>query len=209
VGDVDDSVDHGLVSSSLHIIEAGACELASSPAARFADYQFETISYRLAYGKRMKAVLVLALALLQAGSILAADLGPSSQLMLAAIVAQYSPQVGTAIKQELSRLAEGDLTKPETEKDFVVSADSIDCRASDVDITSRSCIIMYGSKAVSLSGRSAHELFSTITEVGVSAGASAGTYTVGLSSLNCTVSPSEVSAGSGGGVHCTFKPSAP
>jgi hypothetical protein len=159
--------------------------------------------------KRMKAVFVLALALSLAASISAANLGPSSQLMLAAIVAQYSPQLEAAMKQELSRLAAGDLTKTDTDKDFVVSADSIECRASDVDITSRSCIIMYGSKAVSLSGRPAHELFSTITEVGVLAGASAGTYTVGLSSLNCTVSPSEVSAGSGGGVHCTFRPSAP
>jgi hypothetical protein len=44
-----------------------------------------------------------------------------------------------------------------------------------------------------------------ITEVGVSAGASAGAYTVGLSSLNCTVSPSEFLTGSGGGVHRTFK----
>jgi hypothetical protein len=157
----------------------------------------------------MKTVLVLALALLLAGSVLAADLGPSSQLMLAAIVTQYSPRVGTAMKQVLSRLAAGDLTKPDTEKDFVVSADSIECRASDVDITSRSCIIMYGSKAVSLSGRSAHELFSTITEVGVSAGASAGTYTIGVSSLNCTVSPSKIWLRSGGGVHCTFEPSAP
>jgi hypothetical protein len=157
----------------------------------------------------MKTVLVLTLALLLATPLLAADLGPSSQLMLAAIVTQYSPQLGTAMKQEVSRLAAGDLTKTDTDKDFVVSADSIECRASDVDITSRSCIIMYGSKAVTLSGRPAHELFSTITEVGVPAGASAGTYTVGLSSLSCTVSPSEISAGSGGGVHCTFKPSDP
>jgi len=157
----------------------------------------------------MATVFVSVFALVLAKPILVADLGPSSQLMLAAIVAQYSPQLGAAMKQELSRLAAGDLTKTGTDKDFVVSADSIDCRASDVDITSRSCIITYGSKAVSLSGRPAHELFSTITEVGVSADASAGTYRVGLSSLNCTVSPAEISAGSGGGVHCTFKPSAP
>jgi len=88
-----------------------------------------------------------------------------------------------------------------------VSADSIECRASDVNVASRSCTIMYGSKAVSLSAPSTYELVSTITEVGVSAGASAGTCTVGLSPLNCTVSPSEFLAGSGGGVHCTFKPS--
>jgi len=119
----------------------------------------------------MATVFVSVFALVLAKPILVADLGPSSQLMLAAIVAQYSPQLGTAKKQELSRLAAGDLTKTGTDKDFVVSADSIDCRASDVDITSRSCIITFGSKAVSLSGRPADELFSTITEVGVSAGA--------------------------------------
>jgi hypothetical protein len=157
----------------------------------------------------MRTALVLALPLLLARPVSAADLGPSSRLILAAIVAQYSPQLGRATKKELSRLAAGDLSKARSEKNFEVSADSIECRASDVDITSRSCIIKYGSKAVSLSGRSAHELFATIAEVGVSAGGSAGSYTIGLSDLNCTVSPPEVWQRSGGGVHCTFKPLAP
>jgi GAF domain-containing protein len=36
-----------------------------------------------------------------------------------------------------------------------------------------------------LSGRAAHELFATIGQLGVPADASAGTYTIGLSSLSC------------------------
>jgi len=156
----------------------------------------------------MRIALVLALPLLLIRLVWAADLGPSSRLILAAIVAQHSPQLGEAAKQELSRLSAGDLSKANKEE-IKVSADSIECRASDVDITSRLCKIKYGSVDVSLSGRDAHELFATIAEVGVSAGGSAGTYTIGLSHLNCTVSPDEVWDRSGGGVRCTFEASAP
>jgi len=111
--------------------------------------------------------LTLPLPLLPAGPVSAADLGPSSRLMLAAIVAQYSPELADAAKDELSRLAAGDLSRADAAQKMEVSANSIECRASDVDITSRSCAITYGSKSVTLSGRSAHELFATIGEVGV------------------------------------------
>jgi hypothetical protein len=69
-------------------------------------------------------------ALLLARPILAADLGPSTRLILAAIVAEYSPQVGTAMNQQLSRLAAGDLskvdtdTKTEADNDFAVSTEA-------------------------------------------------------------------------------------
>src|SRR5215467_14260289 len=138
------------------------------------------------YGAAIGPALVLALPLLPASPASAADLGPSSRLMLAAIVAQYSPELADAAKDELSRLAAGDLSRADAAQKMEVSANSIECRASDVDITSRSCAIMYGSKSVTLSGRSAHELFATIGEVGVPAGGYAGTYTIGLSALSCT-----------------------
>lgn len=157
----------------------------------------------------MRRTLLLAMAVLLAEPVSAADLGPSSRLMLAAIIAQYSPELAGDAKDELSGLAAGDLSKADAARNIGVSADSIECRASDVDITSRSCVIMYGSKSVTLSGRAAHELFATIGQLGVPAGASAGTYTIGLSSLSCTVSPSELAAGSGGGVQCAFQPAPP
>jgi len=166
-----------------------------------------TRGYGAAIGTAL--VLTLPLPLLPAGPVSAADLGPSSRLMLAAIVAQYSPELADAAKDELSRLAAGDLSRADAAQKMEVSANSIECRASDVDITSRSCAITYGSKSVTLSGRSAHELFATIGEVGVPAGGYAGTYTIGLSALSCTVSPPEISARSGGGVQCTFTPAAP
>ena len=63
----------------------------------------------------MTADLVSVFALLLSRSILAADLGPGTQLILAATVAGYSPRVETAMKQELSRAAAGDLSKPDTD----------------------------------------------------------------------------------------------
>ena len=177
-----------------------------SPARHLEPYHI-TRGYGAAIGTAL--VLTLPLPLLPAGPVSAADLGPSSRLMLAAIVAQYSPELADAAKDELSRLAAGDLSRADAAQKMEVSANSIECRASDVDITSRSCAITYGSKSVTLSGRSAHELFATIGEVGVPAGGYAGTYTIGLSALSCTVSPPEISARSGGGVQCTFTPAAP
>jgi len=185
----------------------GLREIAEPLARHFPARHLEPYHITRRYGAAIRTAVVLAL--LPASPASAADLGPSSRLMLAALVAQYSPALGDDAKQELSRLASGDLSKADAAQNIAVSADSIECRASDVDITSHSCTIMYGSTPVRLSGRSAHELFATIGEVGVPAGGYAGTYTIGLSSLACTVSPPEISARSGGGVQCTFTPAAP
>src|SRR5262249_7812595 len=54
-------------------------------------------------------------------------------------------------------------------KKISVKADAVVCRESDVDLTSRSCKLTFGSASANLSGRNAHEVYATIGEAGVRA----------------------------------------
>ena len=92
---------------------------------------------------------------------------------------------------------------------ITIKADSIVCRASNIDITQRSCELTFGAKKVALSGRKAHEMYATIAEVGVPADGAAGTIFESLSHLVCTIDPNEVKQKAGGGATCNFDPGAP
>jgi hypothetical protein len=52
-------------------------------------------------------------------------------------------------------------------KTIPVAAGKVTCRAGNVDITSHACHLSFGSQAISLTGRRAHELFATLAEIGV------------------------------------------
>jgi hypothetical protein len=88
----------------------------------------------------------------------------------------------------------------------LVSADKITCRASNVDITEHSCDLAFGKKTVMLMGRRAHELYTTLAEIGVQAEGAAGSSFAALSNLKCAINPSEVQDKSGGGAHCDYSP---
>jgi hypothetical protein len=137
----------------------------------------------------MKSAIVLfAVPLLLAGNAAGAATaaGPPA-LALAALVAERAPSLGLAQKQVIARLFDGDIQGvPSYSGKIAVTADSVVCRASDVDITARSCKLSFGAKTVTLLGRRAHELSATIAEAGVASDGAAGSIYESLTHLSCT-----------------------
>jgi hypothetical protein len=156
---------------------------------------------------RMKVVLGFLLPLLSFGTAVAADIAPASSLMLSAIVAEHSPVLGRLDRRTVAALAAGVFAPGTSNREaIVVAADDLECRVSNVDITSRSCTIRFGRRTVTLKGRNAHELFATLAEMGVTPSGAAGTVYLGASHLNCTINPNELREKGGGGANCTFGP---
>lgn len=145
--------------------------------------------------------------LLAPGSALAATASGSSALALAAIVAGYSPQVSARDRGALNRLFAGKLNfSYPANRTIAVKADSIVCRAGNVDITAWSCELTFGKKKVTVKGRKAHELYATIAEAGVPADGAAGSSFEALSHLDCTIDPNVIGQKAGGGASCNFDP---
>jgi hypothetical protein len=131
----------------------------------------------------------------------------SGALALAALVGNVAPSLGAAEKSALMKLLAGktDFAFP-AEKAITVAAQKITCRAGNVDITSHSCDLTFGGQVVSLKGRSAHELFATLAEIGIQPGGAVGSIFEALSNLKCTIDPNEVKQKSGGGAECQYAP---
>ena len=157
-----------------------------------------------------RMAFVLLCALIASESASAATASGSSALALAALVAADSRLLTQQDRSVMARMFAGYLNfRYPANRKITIKADSIVCRASNVDITQRSCELTFGSKKATLSGRKAHELFATIAEVGVPPDAGAGTIRESLSHLVCTVDPNEVKQKAGGGATCNFDPGAP
>jgi hypothetical protein len=159
----------------------------------------------------MKRIAFFCLSLLVASeSASAATATGSSGLALASIVAGNSPVLTWRERSVMARMFAGYLnfSFPANRK-ITIRADAITCRASNVDITSRSCDLTFDTKRVTLKGRKAHELFATIAGVGAPPDGAAGTIRESLSHLVCTVDPNEVKQKAGGGAACNFDPGAP
>lgn len=156
----------------------------------------------------MKRLAFCAVALLLApGSALAATASGSSALALAAIVAGYSPQVTARDRGALNRLFAGKLNfNWPANRTIAVKAESIVCRAGNVDITAWSCALTFGKKKVTVKSRQAHELYATILEVGVPPDGAAGSSFEALTHLDCTIDPNVIKQKSGGGASCKFDP---
>lgn len=126
-------------------------------------------------------------------------------LALAALVAEHSPSLGGEDKYAVVRLFEGGLNFPfPANRKITVQANAITCRASNVDITSRSCTLTFGGRSLTLTGRRAHGLFATLVENGVPEDGAAGSVLVGVSNLTCTIDPAEIKQKAGGGADCKF-----
>jgi hypothetical protein len=91
-----------------------------------------------------------------------------------------------------------------------VTANSIGCRISNVDIAACRCDLVFedrrrGDREVSLTGRAANELFATLVAAGVVPGGAAGSTVEKLNKLVCTIDPNEVRQKAGGGADCVFE----
>ncbi|KWV59106.1 hypothetical protein AS156_33315 [Bradyrhizobium macuxiense] len=146
----------------------------------------------------------LALAAVSAASAAPATASGSVALALAGVVAPYSP-LPAAEKAAVAAFFNGDSHVAYAKK-IIVTADKIVCRASNVDITSRSCQLTFGSHTRTVKGRQANEIFATEALAGVPSDGAAGTIFESLTKLSCTLDPKMIKENGGGGADCTLEP---
>jgi hypothetical protein len=158
--------------------------------------------------KRVLALLPL-LAMAHAPAVSAAPAtatGPAA-FALACVVAQHSPLLSAFDKRVIARLFSGASNfVPPANKKFSVTADSVVCRVSGVDITARLCKLTFKSgEHTLLKGRDANEINATLAAAGVAAEGAAGSNIESVSRLVCTLDSDEISQKAGGGAKCSFE----
>jgi hypothetical protein len=131
--------------------------------------------------------------------------GPTA-LALAAVIAPHSPAVRPFDKRVIARLFRGGTGFGFTpNKTISVDADSVVCRVSNVDITSRSCELTFGATKRTLAGREANEIFATAAVAGIAAEGAAGSSIQSFSKVRCTLDPNVIMQKAGGGAECSFE----
>jgi hypothetical protein len=130
--------------------------------------------------------------------------GPTA-LALAAVVAQHS-SLPAYDKRVMARLFAGDnIFFIAARTKVSVTADTIVCRTSNVDIAARSCELTFKTSKRTLKGREANELYATAATAGVSPEGAAGSNIESFSKLNCAIDPKEIRQKAGGGAACSFE----
>ena len=131
--------------------------------------------------------------------------GPTA-LALAAVVAEHSSLVRAYHKRILARLFGGNTNFGFTpNRSISVTAESIVCRTSNVDITTRSCDLTFRVGKRSLTGRAANEVTATALAAGATSEGAAGSIIESISKLECTIDPNEIMKKAGGGAECKFE----
>jgi hypothetical protein len=154
------------------------------------------------------AGLLLALSSAPAAAATTVSGGPA--LALAALVGLQSSALPRFDKAVLAKLFDDQFVFAfPAGKAIPVAADAISCRASNVDIALHACDLAFGPARVAVDGRRAHELMATLLEAGVKPEGAAGSTTVGLKNLACTIDPNAVKQRAGGGAQCRFDPASP
>jgi hypothetical protein len=130
--------------------------------------------------------------------------GPAA-LALAAVVAQQAP-LGRFEKRTIARLFDGGtIIRHFLAGKISVTAASVVCRVSNVDITDRSCELTFRTNKRTVHGREANEIYSTMAAAGIAAEGAAGSLVESVSKLECTIDPSEIKRKTGGGADCAFE----
>lgn len=127
----------------------------------------------------------------------------SAALALAALVGINSPLLDAKDKETLGKLLDG-VTDIPAGRSISVLAESLTCRASNIAIAEHSCELKFGSSAVALTGRKAHELFATLIETGIEPEGAAGSVYAAATKLDCSIDPAELKQNSGGGASCRY-----
>jgi hypothetical protein len=157
----------------------------------------------------MKRWLLATALIFSAGSASAQSVEGYGALALGAIVGGDSPLLSASRKTVLAELLGGESASVSDAGKVSVEVDRVLCRAGNVDITAFGCDLTFGARTVHLSGRSAHELFATLGDVGVKSEGAAGTIYRGLFEMRCTIDPHAVSQATGGGADCAYALSQP
>jgi hypothetical protein len=135
--------------------------------------------------------------------------GPAA-LALAGVTAPHSPVLSSTDRRSMARLFAGHPISFPAGRKISVTANSIDCRISSVDIASRTCELVFedprrGERKVSRSGSAANELFATLAVAGVTSGGAAGSIFEKVTKLVCTIDPNEMRRKAGSGADCVFE----
>jgi hypothetical protein len=129
--------------------------------------------------------------------------GPAA-LALAAVVAEQAP-LGRFEKRVIARLFDGAAIIRAFQTDrILVTATSVVCRVSKMDIAARSCELTFRRNKRTVRGRSANEIYATIAATRLAAEEPAGSLVESISMLACTISPREIAQKTGGGAECTL-----
>jgi hypothetical protein len=131
--------------------------------------------------------------------------GPAA-LALASVIAPHSSVLGSYDRRNVRALFDGNsnISFPPN-RTISVKADSVACRASDVDVTARSCELVFGTGKRNLTAREANEVFATLAAAGVASEGTAGSINQSVWKLACTLDPKEIRQKAGGGADCTFE----
>jgi hypothetical protein len=135
----------------------------------------------------------------------AASVSGPAALALAGVIAQHSSVLGSYDQRAVRRLFDGNnsISFPPNRK-ISVKADSAVCRASDVDVTARSCELVFGAGKRSFKGQLANEVFATLVAAGIASEGAAGSIIESVKNLVCTLDPNEIKQKAGGGADCRF-----
>jgi hypothetical protein len=125
----------------------------------------------------------------------------STALAVAAVIAAHSPLLSAYERRAIAGLFDG---HAKAGKKLSVTAESIICRVSNVEITARSCEITFEKGKRTLKGREANEVNATLTAAGAVAQGAAGSMIQTVTKLGCTLDPNVIKDNSGGGADCSF-----
>jgi len=130
----------------------------------------------------------------------------NNALALAAVVAPYSSLLNGCDKKAIARLFAGDTHfRFPAKKKISVTADTIVCRTSNVDISARSCNLTFKNARLALKGREANEIDATAAAAGVASEGAAGSNIQSISKLNCSIDPHQIMEKAGGGAECSLE----
>ena len=183
----------------------------TKPASKGTAWLALAIDFSVQGGRMRTIVLVTALALGQtvaaSTSAEAASASGPAALTLAGVIASHSSILGSydrRIMRALFDAGRSNITSFPPNRMILVKADSVSCRASDVDITARRCELVFGTGKRDLRARAANEVFATLAATGVTSEGAAGSINENVKNLVCTVVPKEIRQKAGGGADCTF-----
>ena len=125
----------------------------------------------------------------------------STAVAVAGVIAPYSPLLSAHEKRTIADLFNG---HARAGNKLTVTAESIVCRVSNVDITARSCELTFDKFARTLKGREANEVNATLAAAGAVAEGAAGSMIQSVTNLTCTLDPNVIKDNAGGGADCSF-----
>jgi hypothetical protein len=154
---------------------------------------------------RPAALLLLALGLKQSIAVWRASAAPGFRAGFSGRRASHSSVLGSYGRRVMRGLFDGHSVRFPPDRKISVTADSIKCRVSGVDLAARSCELAFKGGKRNLTGREANELFATLAAAGVMSEGAAGSIFEGVANLACTIDPNVIRQKDGGGADCTFE----